>query len=167
MSVARHGTDTDLTDMTGLFERMCAAWTAGDAAAYGACFTEDSDYVSYDGTHARGRAPMVDNHDRLFRGVLTGSALVGHIESIRHLGPDVAVLHATGSVLMPWRSRLPRRRLSRQTIVAVRTDDGWKVAALHNGRVRPIGVPAPGSLPSRASRAMTRTARALHVGGRP
>lgn len=154
-------TDAALTD---LFARMCAAWTAGDAEAYGACFTEDSDYVSYDGTHARGRRVMVDNHDRLFRGVLSGSALVGEVESIRYLRPDVAVLHATGSVLMPWRSSLPTRRLSRQTIVAVDTEDGWKVAALHNGRVRPVTLPAPDSFPSRASRAMTRVARAFGRG---
>jgi uncharacterized protein (TIGR02246 family) len=37
-----------------LFDRMCTAWTAGDAAAYGDCFTEDSDYVSYDGTRRAG-----------------------------------------------------------------------------------------------------------------
>jgi hypothetical protein len=60
---------------------------------------------------------MVDNHDQLFKGVPTGSALVGHVESIRYLRPDVAVLHATGSVRMPWRFELPKRRLTRQTIV--------------------------------------------------
>jgi uncharacterized protein (TIGR02246 family) len=151
-------------ELVHLFERMCAAWAAGDADEYGACFTEDSDYVSYDGTHARGRRDMVANHDRLFRGVLTGSALVGEVESVRHLREDVAVMHATGSVQMPWRASLPKRRLSRQTIVAVRTDDGWRVAALHNGRVRPVTIPAPDSLPSRASRAMTRAAGALHIG---
>lgn len=150
--------------LAALFEQMLAAWTAGDADAYGECFTEDSDYVSYDGAHANGRKTMVDNHDRLFRGVLTGSALVGEIESIRYLRPDVAVLHATGSVLMPWRSRLPRRRLSRQTIVAVDTESGWKVAALHNGRVRPVTIPGPSSPPARASRAMTRAARLLGLG---
>lgn len=150
--------------LVALFEQMLAAWTAGDAEAYGACFTEDSDYVSYDGAHARGRKTMVDNHDHLFRGVLTGSALVGELESIRYLRPDVAVLHATGSVLMPWRSRLPRRRASRQTIVAVDTEAGWKVGALHNGRVRPVTIPAPGSPPARASRAMTRAARLLGIG---
>lgn len=154
-------TDRELRD---LFDRMCAAWTAGDAQAYGDCFTEDSDYVSYDGTHARGRSSMVGNHDRLFAGVLAGSALVGHVESIRYLRPDVAVLHATGSVRMPWRSELPRRRLSRQTLVAVNTHDGWRVAALHNGRVRPVTIPGPGSMPSRASQAMTAAARALHIG---
>ena len=151
-------------ELVHLFERMCAAWTAGDAEGYGACFTEDSDYVSYDGTHARGRREMVANHDRLFRGVLTGSALVGEVESVRHLRDDVAVMHATGSVQRPWRARLPKRRLSRQTIVAVRTDDGWRIAALHNGRVRPVALPAPDSLPSRASHAMARAARALHIG---
>jgi uncharacterized protein (TIGR02246 family) len=107
---------------------------------------------------------MIASHDQLFKGVLSGSALVGRVESIRHLGPHVAVLHATGSVQMAWRSALPKRGQSRQTIVAVNTQGGWKVAALHNGRVRPVGVPSPGSMPSRASQAMTRAARALHIG---
>ncbi|MGY1622846.1 SgcJ/EcaC family oxidoreductase [Geodermatophilus sp. SYSU D00965] len=161
MTRTDHATHAELVD---LFARMCSAWTAGDAAGYGACFTEDSDYVSYDGTHARGRRTMVENHDRLFHGVLSHSALVGEVESVRFLRDDVAVVHATGSVQMPWRASLPKRRSSRQTIVAVRGDDGWRIAALHNGRIRPVTIPAPDSLPARASRAMTRAARALHVG---
>lgn len=155
---------TDDAQITQLFDAMLAAWTRGDSAAYGACFTEDSDYVSYDGTRAAGRRPMVDAHDKLFRGVLRGSALVGQVESIRHLRDGVAVVHATGSVLMPWRSSLPKRRLSRQTLVAVRGADGWRFAALHNGRVRPVGIPEPESFPARASRAMSRVARALGIG---
>jgi uncharacterized protein (TIGR02246 family) len=158
-------TDSDAALKT-LFERMCTAWTAGDAIAYGDCFTEDSDYVSYDGTLARGRESMVDNHDKLFKGVLDGSALVGEVEDIRYLTPDVAVMHATGSVQMPWRSTLPKGRLSRQTLVAVNTDDGWRIAALHNGRVRPVTIPAPDSFPSRASQFMARTAKALGIGSK-
>jgi uncharacterized protein (TIGR02246 family) len=161
MTVVDESVDVMLHD---LFDRMCAAWTAGDAVAYGACFTEDSDYVSYDGTRARGRQAVVENHDRLFRGVLSGSALVGRVESVRLLRPDVAVLHATGSVLMPWRSKLPRRRLSRQTLVAVREGGTWLIAALHNGRVRPITIPEPDSVPSRMSQAMTAASRALGIG---
>ena len=142
--------------LTALFERMCQAWTDGDAQAYGACFTADSDYVSFDGARAIGRAPMVDAHDRLFRGVLTGSSLVGQIESIGYLSGDVALVHATGSVLVAWRRRLPKRRLSRQTLVATRTPDGWRFAALHNTRVRPMQIPAPDSFPARAARRMAR-----------
>lgn len=149
-----------------LFERLKAAWTAGDARAFGALFTEDSDYVSYDGGIARGRAEHERNHDLLFRGVLTGSALVGDLESVRHVAPGVAILHGTASVLMPWRSALPKRRLSRQTIVVLRTADGWRISAIHNGRVRPVAVPGPDAFPSRMSRLMTRAARRLGIGGR-
>ncbi|AWS43678.1 hypothetical protein [Streptosporangium sp. 'caverna'] len=65
------------------------AWTANDAVAFGACLTADADHVSYDGTHAHGRPALQDNHDRLFRGVLAGSVLVGDLESIRHITADV------------------------------------------------------------------------------
>ncbi|MEU6022092.1 SgcJ/EcaC family oxidoreductase [Micromonospora sp. NPDC047134] len=147
-----------------LFDRLMQAWTDNDAAAYGACFTDDSDYVSYDGTRAVGRRDMQEAHDRLFRGVLAGSALVGEIESIRYVTDGVAIVHGTASVLMPWRSRLPKRRLSRQTLVAVRTDQGWRFTALHNGRVRPVQIPAPDSLPSRLAQAMGHTARRLGMG---
>ncbi|GAA3307149.1 hypothetical protein [Nonomuraea dietziae] len=49
----------DTAQIERLFIDFLAAWTAGDAESFGALFTDDSDYVSYDGTIARGppRAP--------------------------------------------------------------------------------------------------------------
>ncbi|MFI9636798.1 SgcJ/EcaC family oxidoreductase [Nocardia sp. NPDC051929] len=152
--------------LRGLFDKLMQAWTDNDAAAYAALFTEDSDYVSYDGTRAIGRSEHQANHAKLFRGVLAGSALVGDLESIRIITPDAAILHGTASVLMPWRSRLPERRLSRQTLVTVRTDHGWKITALHNGRVRPVRIPEPDSFPSRMSQLMARLARRLGFGNK-
>lgn len=152
------------TELRELFDRLCAAW--GDATEYGDCFTEDCDYVPYDGSVTHGRPAMIATHDRLFRGVLMGSTLVGDLEQIRYPAPDVAIMHATASVLMPWRSTLPKRRLSRQTLVAVRTDDGWRMSALHNGRVRPVTIPAPDSFPARASQLIARIAKALGIGRR-
>jgi uncharacterized protein (TIGR02246 family) len=154
----------DDREITALFGRLMQAWTDNDAVAYGECFTDDCDYVSYDGTRAVGRAAMQDAHDKLFRGVLSGSALVGDLESIRHVAPDVAIVHGTASVLMPWRSDLPRRRLSRQTLVAVRSDQGWRFTAIHNGRVRPVTIPAPDAMPSRMAQLMGRAARRLRIG---
>lgn len=154
----------DDDQLADLFGRMCQAWTAGDAYAYGQCFTADCDYVSFDGYRERGREPMVASHDKLFRGVLFGSALVGEVESIRHLGEGVALVHATGSVRVAWRSRLPKRRLTRNTIVAVRRPEGWRFSAIHNGRVRPVGVPEPDSVPGRVARALVRATRVLGMG---
>jgi uncharacterized protein (TIGR02246 family) len=158
---------TDDQPISALFEQMCRAWTDGDAVAYGRCFTPDCDYVSFDGDRARGRDAIVASHDKLFRGVLFGSALVGQVESVRYLDDGVALMHATGSVLVAWRRRLPRRRLTRNTIVVVRGPEGWRCAAIHNGRVRPVGVPGPDSVPAKVARSLVRASRALHLGQRP
>lgn len=157
-------TVTDDDPITALFNRLCQAWTDGDAAAYGSCFTADCDYVSFDGYHERGREPIVASHDKLFRGVLYGSALVGDVESIRHLRDGVAIVHGTGSVLVAWRRHLPRRRRTRNTMVAVRGGDGWQFTAMHNGRIRPVGVPEPDSAPARIARTLVRTSRQIGLG---
>ena len=146
---------TDDDQISALFEQMCRAWTAGDAVAYGRCFTPDCDYVSFDGYREQGRDAMVESHDRLFRGVLFGSALVGQVESIRHLADGVAVMHATGSVLVAWRKRLPKRRLTRNTIVAVRGPGGWRCArSTTDGSARwafPRPTPSPPGPPACSS----------------
>ena len=155
---------TDDQQLRALFQRACQAWTDGDAEAYGACFTADCDYVSFDGTRVHGRENVIESHDKLFRGVLFGSALVGEVESIRYIADDVAVLHGSGSVLVAWRTRLPKRRLTRNTLVAVRGAEAWRFAAIHNGRVRPVRVPEPDSLPARFAQALVSAASAAGVG---
>ncbi|HCT79285.1 MAG TPA: DUF4440 domain-containing protein [Micromonosporaceae bacterium] len=155
---------TSETEIRDLFQRYCETWTAGDAEAFGQCFTDDADYVSYDGSWATGREALQDNHDRLFRGVIAGSAMVGDIESMRFVTPDVAVLVGNGSVLMPWRKELPKRRRSRQIMVMVREAGQWRIAAIQNGRVRPVTIPAPDSMPSKMSQAMTRLSQTFGIG---
>lgn len=58
----------------------------------------------------------------------------------------------------------PSRRLTRNTIVAVRTEEGWRFTAIHNGRVRPMNIPEPNSLPARAARTLVQASRALGLG---
>lgn len=120
--------------------------------------------MSFDGTRAHGVQPMVDSHDKLFRGVLTGSSLVGEIESIRYLSADIALVQGFASVLVAWRTEPPKRRLTRTTVVAVRTPRGWRVTSMNNARVRPLGVPGPDSFPARMARGLVRIAAALDIG---
>ena len=166
MTITEPSTATADQQIRSLYDQCIEAWSRGNARDFGETFTADVDYVPFDGSRTIGRQAVVDNHDRLFRGVLAGSALVGEVESIRYVLPDVAVVHTLGSVLMPWRSKLPAKRLSRQTIVAVRTGDGWRFTAFHNVRVRPRQIPGPNSFPSRASRTLARVARLVGAGRR-
>jgi uncharacterized protein (TIGR02246 family) len=124
-------------DIHALLHRLAEHWTRNDAAGYASEFTEDSDYVAFDGTHLRGRAANDAHHARLFASVLQGTRMVMEVESVRIIDPAVAVAHATGSVLFPWQPQVTRRRLSRQTYVLVRRDGRWQIEAFHNTRVRP------------------------------
>ena len=84
--------------------------------------------------------------------------------TIRHLTDDLALLYGTGSVLVAWRSPLPKRRLTRNTIIAVRRPEGWRFTAIHNSRVRPMNIPEPDSFPARIARLLVRVSQALGIG---
>lgn len=119
------------------FDRLAESWNRGDGAAYGRLFTEDGDYVVFDGTHLKGAQEIGSSHQRLFESWLKGSRLLGRIEDLRFLGPEVALLHATGAVLQAGQSEPSPEAASIQTMVAVRRDDGeWCFAAFQNTRVQ-------------------------------
>jgi uncharacterized protein (TIGR02246 family) len=135
-------TAQDEQEIKALVDRLFDSWGRGDAAAYVADFADDMDYVSYDGSR-RGRAESEEEHRDLFRTVLYGSRLVGEVETLRFVTPDVAVAHLTGSIIEGWRETPLKRRLSRQTMVAVRRDGRWMVTAFHNTRLRPVPTTGP------------------------
>jgi uncharacterized protein (TIGR02246 family) len=112
-------------------------WNAGDGAGYAALFTQDADYVAFNGAHAKGRLENARNHQRLFDTWLKGSVLQGEIKDLRFLTPDVALVHLVGNVRLRWQRTPNRARDSIQTLVAVNTLEGWRFAAFHNTRITP------------------------------
>jgi uncharacterized protein (TIGR02246 family) len=90
----------DEREIRSLVDRMFDSWGRGDAVAYHADFTDDDDYVSFDGSR-RGKADSISSHRNLFRTVLYGSRLVGAVESVRFVTPDVAMVQLTGPSRSP------------------------------------------------------------------
>jgi uncharacterized protein (TIGR02246 family) len=130
---------TDEAKIRALFADLLADWGRGDGEAYGSRFTEDADYVAFDGTRTGGRDEISASHQELFDRFLKGTRLTGRVLSVRFLNPDVALVHATGGTVMRGKSRPSPERDSVQTLVAVREGAAWRFAAFHNSRVRPIG----------------------------
>lgn len=121
----------DRTAIHQLFERAARAWEAGDAEAYATAFTPDADYVSFLGTHYKGRDAIAACHVPLFEKFQKGSRLDGEITGTRFLTPDVAVVHGRGAVVK-GKQRRTRRNTKVQTYVAVRRDGEWLFAAFQN-----------------------------------
>jgi uncharacterized protein (TIGR02246 family) len=128
-------TTADETALRELFARLETAWNAGDGTAYSECFTPDSDYVTFEGGHLRGRQANAASHQKLFDSFLKGSKLTGRITDLRFITADVAVLHATGNVRLRWQARPAAGRESIQTYVAVKREGTWQFAAFHNTRI--------------------------------
>lgn len=122
-----------------LFRALLEDWGRGDGESYGSRFTEDADYVSFDGSRTRGGGEISSSHQQLFDKFLKGTRLTGRIESLRFPSPDVALIHAVGSTVMRGKKEPSPERLSAQTLVAVREGAEWRFATFHNTRVRPIG----------------------------
>jgi uncharacterized protein (TIGR02246 family) len=133
--------DPARAEALALTEQLAAAWDRGDAVAYAQWFTEDSQYIAFDGTRHDGRAANVAIHKALFDSVLKGSRMRFTRVDGAELGPDVRILYTEGAVLLPFQREITGSRKSIQTFVLVRRPEGWRVASFHNTRMRPVSVP--------------------------
>lgn len=156
--------DGDETAVRALLSQMNEAWERGDARAYGALFTEDADYVVFDGARLRGRAENAALHQQLFDTILGGTRLRGEVESVAFVSEDVAIVHSSGGVLWPWQREINVRASSRQTLVLVKHDGRWRIRAFQNTRIRPVPPLTPGSLLVRLFQAWVRLRVALSGG---
>ncbi len=130
---------TDETAVRDLYQQLMEAWNQGSGAAFASGFTEDGDLVGFDGSHLRGRDEIAPFHQQLFDKWLKGSRLVGKVEDLRFLAPDVAVLHALGGTILRSKSKPSPGRDSIQTLVATKHEGEWHFAAFQNTRLRIIG----------------------------
>jgi uncharacterized protein (TIGR02246 family) len=131
--------ETDGAAVRALYQQLIDAWNAGSGDRFAAPFTTNGHLVAFDGVHFRGREQIAAFHQQLFDKWMKGSRLVGGVEEVRFLTPDAAVMHAVGNTVARGKTRPARERASIQTLVAVRDDGEWRLAAFQNTRIRPMG----------------------------
>jgi uncharacterized protein (TIGR02246 family) len=118
-----------------LADHLVAAWNDGNGAAYGQAFTEDCDYVTFNGDRVRGRDAVAVSHQALFDTHLRGSKLIFESLDMRQLDAITILVHGIGNSLLKGQKKLSPARRSIQTLVAVRTESGWRFTAFHNTRM--------------------------------
>jgi uncharacterized protein (TIGR02246 family) len=128
----------DEVAVRALYAQLMDGWNKGSGEAFAAPFAEDGHLIAFDGTHFKGRDEIVSFHQPMFDKWLKGTRLVGKVESVRFLSPDVALMHALGGTVMRGKSRPAPERDSIQTLVAIKHNGEWRLAAFQNTRVRPM-----------------------------
>ena len=127
------GAGSVATELIGRLER---AWNEGDGQAFGEPFAPGADFVDIRGEHHRGQEAIAAGHQAIFDSVYKGSTTDYELTEARELSDGVILAHATGDLRAPS-GPLAGEHRAVQTLVLVRGDDGWRIAAFHNTLVMP------------------------------
>ena len=128
---------TDSSDETAIRDnvtQMETGWNRKSGALFAKPFAEDADYVVINGMHIRGREAIDKGHQHIFDTIYKETTLSLSVERIRHLRPDVALVHARARATTPHPEGA-REREARLTLVMSKEKDGWKIAAFQNTEV--------------------------------
>ncbi|GAB2958364.1 SgcJ/EcaC family oxidoreductase [Nonomuraea fastidiosa] len=121
----------EYAEIATLLTRLAEAWNAGDATAYAALFTEDADYITFDGRLTQGRDAIESSHRWLFDGPLKGSTMAAPADTrFKRLADGAVLVISTGGTTLNG-----QLRTSTVSFTAVRTPQGWRFASFQNTRV--------------------------------
>jgi uncharacterized protein (TIGR02246 family) len=125
----------DENQIKALYRGFLLAWNDLDAEKLASAFTEDADLIGFDGSNIHGRALIESTIRKIFddhgkpagpgQGAQTGT-FVAAVRTVHFLAPDVAVLMAVNGSAVS--GKLMPERNSVQSLVTVRTTEGWRIA---------------------------------------
>jgi uncharacterized protein (TIGR02246 family) len=115
---------------TTILEQLEQAWNAGDGAAFGVPFTDESDFVNVRGEHHRGADNIAHGHQAIFDSIYAGSTVRFRLDMARPVAGTILAV-ATSTLDAPS-GPLQGIHNARFTMVIAEQGDDWRVAAFHN-----------------------------------
>ena len=83
------------------------AWKAGDAQKFASPFASDADFIVWFGLKLHGKEEIAFGHNLIFKDFYANTVWDLRIDKIRFLGPEVALVHASGAILKNGESNPP------------------------------------------------------------
>ena len=115
---------------TTILEQLEQAWNAGDGAAFGAPFADESDFVNVRGEHHRGADNIAHGHQAIFDSIYAGSTVRFRLDIARPVAGTI--LAVASSTLDAPSGPLKGIHNARFTMVIAEQGDDWRVTAFHN-----------------------------------
>src|SRR5688572_9046457 len=119
-------------------------WNVHDMDAWADILHEDADWVHWGGGYWRGKQQIRDGHKEIHRTHYKATRMSAQrIEDLTFLTPTVALAHVRSELTGDERS--PGETFQyRKTILFTKKGELWRIRALHNTRIRPDAIAAPG-----------------------
>ncbi|MGW0844668.1 SgcJ/EcaC family oxidoreductase [Streptomyces sp. NPDC002787] len=143
--VERTGPATSaLPQLKRLIQQQADAWNRGDGTAFANTYAEDAEFITFDGTHLRGRPEMARNFQIYFDNYTKGTRLIFTKVpvTLRYPTPRTAVMITTGCIANPGEPECRPDSHSIQTYVAAHRERGWELVSFQNTRVQGL-LPPP------------------------
>jgi uncharacterized protein (TIGR02246 family) len=117
--------------VSGLVSGLEKAWNAADGAAFARPFAEDADFVNIRGEHLRTREVIARGHQGIFDTIYKGSIVDYTVSAVRTIASGVMVAHVKAVLKAPT-GPLAGEHPALFSIVLVRNQHAWEIAAFHN-----------------------------------
>jgi uncharacterized protein (TIGR02246 family) len=126
-----HETASDEAAIRELYRRILEGWNGRDGDAFAAAFAADGDAIGFDGSRHAGRDEIASALAGIFADHATGR-YVGKVRRVRFLAPSVAVLDAVAGIVPDGQPDLAPELNAVQTVVAAKSEAGWRIALYQN-----------------------------------
>jgi uncharacterized protein (TIGR02246 family) len=118
-------------DSSALYHAVLDAWNARDATRFAELFFDQAQLTGFDGSMLDGRAEIESSFTRTFRDHVTPT-YVGKVRTAIRLTEDVVLIRAVAGMVPPGRRDIDPELNAVQSLVAVKRENRWRVAAFHN-----------------------------------
>ncbi|NJO43225.1 MAG: SgcJ/EcaC family oxidoreductase [Cyanobacteria bacterium RU_5_0] len=127
-------TPTDESAIRAFHRQMIDAWNRGSGEGFAAPFSETADFLTFEGTHLKGRKEIAAFHQQAFDTVVKGTHLEGEVNFVRFVNSQLALMHVVIRVILAGRTETSPSRDSLPLYVVTKGDEGWQIEGLLNTR---------------------------------
>lgn len=114
-----------------VMENIEAAWAAGDGKKFATYFTDDVDYMVWNGMYNSGREANEKGHQQIFDTFYKGTELKNKFRKIRFLSENIVAVHLESGIYKNGK-KLEDVPDAVPLLIFQKTDGKWKVVIFQN-----------------------------------
>ena len=131
---AQTTTSADESAIRAFLHQMIDAWNRSSGEGFAAPFSKTADFLTFEGTHLKGRKEIAAFHQQAFDTVIKGTCLEGEVDFVRFVNSQLALMLIVIRVILPGQTETSPSRDSLPLYVVTKGDEGWQIEGLLNTR---------------------------------